>query len=219
MGCRRVEHDLGTVHTECTPTFGEVAVVADVDADLADRGLEHGVAAVAGFEIKLLPEALHLGNVLLAVLAEVRAVGIDHCGSVVVHARLNDFVHRQHENHAEFLRHTLEPLRRRAIGDVFGVGVVLGILHLAEVRPVEELLEAHDLGSLLLRLVGRSLVLVDHGLFRAGPIGLQQCRSHIVRHLANPFRLNASSRGLRFVQPLGRHSSDTKERSKKGVVP
>jgi hypothetical protein len=39
-GGRRVEHDLGAVEAERTPALGEVAVVADVHADLADGGVE-----------------------------------------------------------------------------------------------------------------------------------------------------------------------------------
>src|SRR4051794_18583801 len=55
----RDEDDLRAVQAEGPGAFGEVPVVADVDADLADSGLEHGVAEVAGTEVELLPEALH----------------------------------------------------------------------------------------------------------------------------------------------------------------
>ena len=116
------------------PALGEVPVVADVHADLADRGVEDRVPAVAGTEVELLPEALRLRDVLLAELAEVRAVGVDHGGGVVVHPGLLVLVHRQHHHHAELLGDAAEPLRRRAVGDQLGVAVVLGVLHLAEVR-------------------------------------------------------------------------------------
>ena len=46
-GGARDQHDLGAVEAERAGAFGEVAVVADVDADLADRGLEDRVAEVA----------------------------------------------------------------------------------------------------------------------------------------------------------------------------
>ena len=56
--------------------FGEVAVVADVDADLGEAEVEDRVAEVAGPEVELLPEAgRDVRDVGLAVLAEVRAVG------------------------------------------------------------------------------------------------------------------------------------------------
>ena len=94
MRSRWVEHDLRTVEAQRAPTLGEVAVVTDVDAHLANGGVEHGIAAGAGGEIELLPKPLGLGNVLLAVLAEIRAVGIDDSRCVEVQAGLHDFVHR-----------------------------------------------------------------------------------------------------------------------------
>ena len=171
---RGVEDDLGAVQTQCAPALGEVAVVADVDAHRTDRGLEDRVSPVAGLEVELLEEALHLRDVLLAVLAQVGAVGIDDRGGVVVHAGLGDLVHGEHQHHAGFLGDALETLGGGAIGDVLGVAVVLGVLHLTEVRAVEQLLEAHDLSTLLGGLVHRGLVLVDHGVLGPGPIGLQQ---------------------------------------------
>ena len=147
-GGRRVEHDLGAVEAEGPPTLGEVPVVADVDAHLADRGVEHGVAEVPGPEVELLPEPLDLRDVVLAVLAQVGAVGVDHGGGVVVDAGLLDLVHGQHHHHAQLLGQGLEALRGGTVRDGLGVVVVLGLLHLAEVGPVEQLLEADDLRSL-----------------------------------------------------------------------
>jgi hypothetical protein len=48
-----------------------VAVIADVHADLADGRLEDRVAEVARAEVELLPEALDVRDVGLAVLAQV----------------------------------------------------------------------------------------------------------------------------------------------------
>src|SRR3546814_10430646 len=64
-----------------------MAVVADVHADLADGRLEHRVSLGAGREVELLPEPLHLRDVLLAVLAEVRTVRVDDGGGVVIQPR------------------------------------------------------------------------------------------------------------------------------------
>src|SRR3954453_5473784 len=143
---RRVEHDLGAVQAEGPPTLGEVAVVADVHADLADRGVEDRVPAVAGAEVELLPEALGLGDVLLAELAEVAAVGVDDRGGVVVHPGLHQLVHRQHHHHPELLGDGHEALRRRTVGDQLGVAVVLRVLPREKVRAVEQPLEADALG-------------------------------------------------------------------------
>jgi len=124
--------------------------------------------------------------VLLAVLAEVATVGVDDRRGVVVQTGLHDLVHRQYQHHPEFLRHALEPLRGRAVGNLLGVVVVLRILHLAEIRAVEQLLEAHHLGTLLGRFAGRRLVLVDHLVLAAGPIGLQERCFHYTAHAVSP---------------------------------
>ncbi len=127
-----------------------MAVVADDDADAADRCVEHGVAEVAGLEEVLLPEdRADLRDVCLAVLAEVRAVGVDHHGGVVVDALHRLFVDRQDEHDAELLRE----LRHHRDGRT-GLGVLrraepLGVALVgAEVGTVEDLLQAHDLRAL-----------------------------------------------------------------------
>ena len=92
---RRVEDDLRAVQSEDARALREMAVVADVHADLAGRGVEDGVAEVARAKIELLPEAgPDVRDVVLAVFAEVRAVGIDDGGGVVVDAGDFFFVDR-----------------------------------------------------------------------------------------------------------------------------
>src|ERR687898_2117691 len=111
-GGRRVEDHLRPGEAERPPALREVPVVADVDADLADRGVEHGVPEVAGPEVELLPEALDLGDVGLAVLAQVAAVGVDHGGRVVEHALLLALVHGQDHHHLGLGRDRLEAFER-----------------------------------------------------------------------------------------------------------
>src|SRR5438046_1217686 len=83
-GGRGIHHDLRSRQSQLAGAFGEMAVVADVDADLGVRRLENGVAEVAGAEVELLPETgSDVRDVVLAVLAEVLAVGVDHGGGVV----------------------------------------------------------------------------------------------------------------------------------------
>src|SRR4051794_29320912 len=65
MRGRRVEHDLGAVQPECPPPFREVAVVADVHADPADRGVEDRIPALARAEVEILPKNPCLRDVLL----------------------------------------------------------------------------------------------------------------------------------------------------------
>src|SRR4051794_31119075 len=171
LGRVRGEHDLRAVQAQLAPPLGEVPVVADVDADRPDRGLEDGVAEVAGAEVELLPELLEVRDVVLAVLAEDGAVGIHHDGGVVVDPRLVLLVDREDHHHLQLLRELREALHRGAVGRL-GVVVVLGVLGDAEVGAVEELLEADDLRTLLRCLPREALVLRDHRLLVAGPSGL-----------------------------------------------
>ena len=88
-----VEDDFGAVQAERAGAFGEVAVVADVDADFGEAEVEDGIAEVAGAEVELLPEAgRDVRDVRLAVLAEIGAVVVDDGGGVVVDALLLDLV-------------------------------------------------------------------------------------------------------------------------------
>ena len=184
-GRRRVEHDLRAGEAERPPALREVPVVADVHADPADRGVEHRVAEVARAEVELLPEALHLRDVGLAVLAEVLAVGVDHRRGVVEHAGLLLLVHRQDHHHAELGGERLEPLGGRA-RDRLGVRVELRVLDLAEVRAVEQLLEADHLRALRGGLARVLLVGLDHRLLVAGPARLDQRGADVSGHVRPP---------------------------------
>ena len=84
---RRVEDDLRAVQAKQPGAFWEMTVVADVDADGGELRPEHRVAKVARLEEVLLPKAGGMRNVVLPVLAEVRAVGVVYGGGVVVDAR------------------------------------------------------------------------------------------------------------------------------------
>src|SRR5262249_16632080 len=52
----RVQHELGPAETEDPRALGEMAVVADVDADVAEGRLEDRITEVPGLEVELLPE-------------------------------------------------------------------------------------------------------------------------------------------------------------------
>src|SRR5437899_8155617 len=183
-GGRGNEDELRSVKAEHPRALGEVAVVADVHADLPYGGVEDRVAEVAGAEVELLPEAVDVRDVRLAVLAEVLAVGVDHSGGVVVDAGLVLFVHRDDQHHPVFLGKLLHELRRRTLGNLFRVAVVLDVLDLAEVRPVEELLQAHHLRALLGRVADVLHVPLDHRVFVTGPGALDERRLHL-RHLVD----------------------------------
>src|SRR5918994_1948118 len=171
LGRVGVEHDLCAVQPQLAPALGEVPVVADVDPDRPDRGPEHRITQVPGPEVELLPELLQVGQVVLAVLAEDGAVGVHHHRGVVVDAGDVLLVDRQDHDHRQLGGQRREPLHDRPVCRLRQV-VVLGVLGDAEVRPVEQLLEADDLGALSLGVPGELLVLVQHRGDVAGPGGL-----------------------------------------------
>jgi hypothetical protein len=122
----------------------------------------------------------------LAVLAEVRAVGVDDGRRVVEDAVLLALVDRQDHHHGQLGGQGLEPLDRRAVGHLLGVVVVGDVLHLAEVGPVEELLEADDLGPLRRGGPGLLLVEIGHRRLVTGPLGLDDGGPDDVGHAAVP---------------------------------
>ena len=174
-----------------------MAVVTDVDTDPAHRGVEDRVAHVAGPEVELLPEALHLGNVGLAVLAQVGPVGVDHRRGVEVETVVFFLEDGDDEHHPGFFGEVLHPAGSRAVGDWLGVVEVLVLLHLAEVGAVEKLLEAHHLYALPGGLPGVLDGLFDHRFLVAGPLGLDDGCSDNVRHaglpVEGPGKLRAST--------------------------
>ena len=119
----------------------EVAVVADVDSDLAVPGLEDRITEIARLEVELLVEARsHVGDVVLAVAADERAVGVDHRGGVVVDAGLHALVDGATMTIECLLREGLELLDGGA-GDRLGRVVPAQRLAGAEVRSVENILQ------------------------------------------------------------------------------
>src|SRR5262245_28262139 len=96
-GGRWVNDQLRAVQRQRPPALGEMAVVADIDAELAERRVEHRIAGIAWLEEELFIEARYLRDVDLAEFAEILAVGIDDGGGVVVDAGHFLFVERHHD--------------------------------------------------------------------------------------------------------------------------
>src|SRR3954464_6484500 len=143
---RRIEHDLRSIQPELARAFGEVAVVADVDADLAVLRIEDRIAEVAGTEVELFPEAGgDVRDVVLAVLAEVGAVGVDDGGGVVVDAGRLFLIQRHDDDHRVLLRVLLHELRGRTVRNALDGVVPARVLFSAEVGTGEDLLHADHL--------------------------------------------------------------------------
>jgi hypothetical protein len=142
-----------------------MAVVADVDADLAGGGVEYRISEIARTEIELLPESwTDVGDVVLPVLAEIRAVGIDYRGGVVVDTGDFFLVNRHHQNHPVCLRDRLHRSNGRAVGDSLDHFVPARLLLGAKIRPVEEFLQTEHLHAPPCRLFDERQVLVKHPL-------------------------------------------------------
>ncbi len=135
-------------------------------------------------------------DVGLAVLAEVSAVVVDHRGGVVVDAFLLELVDRDDEGDVMLARQVLHQPDGGAVGDRLGEIVPAGGLLGAEVRAVEDLLQADDLRAGFRGLPDVIDVLVDHGLLggfersvrRRDVGGLNQRAADISGHwvLGNP---------------------------------
>jgi hypothetical protein len=88
---------------------------------------------------------MHVRDVVLAVLAEILAVGVDDGGGVEVQARHLLFIDRDHDHHLVLGRDLLHQLGGRSIGNALGQVVPANVLLGAEIRTVEKFLEAEHL--------------------------------------------------------------------------
>src|SRR6185437_5009930 len=161
--CRGIEDDFRAVEAEGARTFGEMTVVAGVDADFAEAEVEDRIAEVAGAEVELFPEArLKMRDVRLAVLAEVAAFAVDDGRGVVVEALGLDLIHGHDQREAQFFGERLHELDGWAVGDRLGEVVPARGLLGGKVWAVEDFLKADDLCAGSSRLADEADVLLDH---------------------------------------------------------
>src|ERR1700757_30530 len=139
-------------------------VVTDIDADFAKAQIEYGVAQVSRPEVKLLPKSrCDMWNMRLPVLAEVNSFTIDDCRRVVVDPLRLDLIYRHDQGQLQFLRQRLHQLNRLPVGNWFRKVIPARRLLGAEIRAVENLLKARDLGACCGSMADHRNVLVDHG--------------------------------------------------------
>src|SRR5436189_4649522 len=80
---RWIENNLSAVQPKGARAFRKVPVIADVDTNAGVGRVESREAEIAWLEIEFLPEArVHVRNVMLAILAEIGPVSINHGGGV-----------------------------------------------------------------------------------------------------------------------------------------
>src|SRR6266481_1712749 len=199
----RVVDDFRAVESEDARAFREVAVVADVHTDAGITSLEDGVAGVSRREIKLFPKSgVTMRNVVLAVFAQIAAVGVDDRSGVEVDAGHLDLVNRDDEDHLVLLGELLHHGDGGAVGDAFGQLIPASLLFGAEIRAVEELLQSEDLHFFLCGIGDQALVLGDHFLSDFGErelfrrpltLGLNQAAADDTGHATPPEQTQAKS--------------------------
>ena len=131
-----------------------------------------------------------MGNVSLPIFPQERTVVVDHRRGVVVDAFLFHLEDGNDEGDVELAGEVLHQLDGGAVRDRLGEVVPAGGLLGAEIRSVENLLEAHDLPAGGRGLADVGHVLVHHGLLggfergirRGGVGGLNQRTADDTRH-------------------------------------
>src|ERR1035438_8336039 len=168
-----------------------MAVVTDVNSNTRKFCFEYGITKIAGSEIKLLPEAgMHMRNVMLAVLAQIRAIRIDNSRGIEIEARHLLFINRDDDRHAVLGGNLLHEQSSGSAGNALGQVVPANVLLGAEIRAVEKFLQAEDLHFFFGGLLDQLEVLVDHRLLdlrqrtvgAAGVARLNQTTAHIAGH-------------------------------------
>ena len=202
-GGRGVDDVFRPVQRQRPPAFGKVAVVADIDPELAIGGLEHRVIRGPRLEEELLPEPGDMRDMGLAVFAKVGAVGVDHGGGVVIDPGHRLFIDRHHDHHGILFRIFLHQPGGRAIRDRLGGGIPLAVLAGAEIGLGKDLLHAQNLHPGLARSINQRQVRGNHLVadrrrrFRGIPFQrhLDQSTPQF-RHVVFPFRFRTEARPL-----------------------
>ena len=188
---RRDEDDLRAVQPQGPRPFGKVTIITNVDADAGDLGFKSRKAEIARREVELLPESRQaMRDVRLAVLAQVRAVGVNHRRRVVVDAGHLFFINRHNHRHAMCARDLLHQPCRRALRDAFDQIIPVRVLLGGEVWAIEKLLQADDLHATAGGVFDHSHMLIDHSLLdlfnrafgRLAVGSLYESASHDSRH-------------------------------------
>lgn len=174
------------VQAEHARWLREVAVVADEDADPADPRAEDRVADVARLEeVPLREDRPDLRDVRLSVLAEHRAVGVDHRRGVVEDALQLLLEERHDEHHLVLPRELANGLDRGAVVGLRREEPVRLLLR-AEGRAEEDLLQARDLGAARGRLLDHLHVLGERLLLGQVCVRLHERRPNRLLHRSSP---------------------------------
>jgi len=177
-----------------------MAVVADIDAELAIAGVEHGVVGRARLEEEFLPEAGDMRNMGLAILAEIASVGVDDRGGIVIDPGHCLLVDRDHDHHLVLPGEVLHEPDRRPVRNALGRRIPFRVLARTEIGLVEHLLQAQHLHARLTGLVDQGNMRLQH---RLGDLLRRLLGRRLEAHLDEP-STNACHRGfLPFMTSVG----------------
>src|SRR5207245_1515211 len=170
--------------------------VTNVHTDAGVASIENGITGVSWREIKLFPETgMAMGDVVLAVFAQITSVGVNHGGGVVINAGHFDFVDGNDEDHLIFFRKFLHQADSGAVGDALSKFIPAGFLLGTKIRAVKKFLKAEDLYFFLSGGGNEAFVLGNHFLFYVekriffrGPltVSLNQAATNDTGHVTPP---------------------------------
>src|ERR1039458_928179 len=171
-----------------------MAVVANVNTDLGKAQVKYRKTEVARAEIEFLPKAGgDMGNMSLAVLAQIGAIVVNHRGSVVVNPLLPTFVDGDDQRQMMASGLLLHQANGGTVGNGLRKVIPLGGLFRTEIRTVKDFLQTYDLRSSVRRLANKAQMLFNHGLFsglergfRGRRVGsLNQRTTDVARHVSS----------------------------------
>ena len=90
-----------------------MTVITDVNTDFTILGLENWIAQIARFEEEFFVKTRSLRNVVFAILAQNRSVGINHNSCIVEDTRLLSFIDWNDDDHAVFFGEFLHQISCR----------------------------------------------------------------------------------------------------------
>ncbi|CDN46175.1 hypothetical protein BN871_LF_00020 [Paenibacillus sp. P22] len=166
---RRIEDNLRPAKAEHPRSLRKMPVVANIDAYFSIGRVEDGIAEIPGLEIILLPEAAasparsDLGNMMLAVFAQHRSVGIDDRRRIVIAGDAFPLIDGQDKHDAKLPCKLREHLHGRPGRDLLCRPVPFGNLLRAEIRTEKNFLQTDDPGSAPGRFADEPDMLVDRG--------------------------------------------------------
>ncbi len=141
---RRIENHLRAAERGKSRTLGIPLIPANLHADFSVLCVEIRKSEIAGSEIKFFVIERVVGNVHLAIFAEIAAIGIDDRARVVIHAGSAPLKKGSHDDDF-FLFRNFSESRGRGTRNRLGKIEKLGVFFAAEIFAAKKLVHAHDL--------------------------------------------------------------------------